>query len=736
MEAVNSLTPEWLDGINDISFRDAIAINPYFYSGSNLKPYIAKDISLKPVIDSTTIKNMFRINALILDSDTELNRIDLATTGTDTYNVGKAWDIVYVARLITSDIRNVTSNTVFDVSLPVSEIIGNYDSRFTTNNLGGRLVCNIFKDNNKYIRKFNISGQTITLDESITGLDNTYTFELINAYDVLPEGLEQTTGYPVRGYVIKHVKPSEDCYIKFPKYDIPNREVGSSVVIYYRKVNEAQPIFTFQDSIDKYGLFAETISLDFPISQAQLNLITNELEKFKEPLITLELETYRPSYAQRGWNIPVNITNAVFNGNYSVVSKSIEYIYPIGQKENYPFIKQNVKLASYINNLESIIASFKRQAQVKSNLAQNFQNKTIISMKYSITSNEGINNTPVALASTNLTATTFDVNFTAVSSISYQVQIASDSGFTSIVNQFDVTGSFALGSTITETFDFSLYPPTYATYYYRVRATFGGSGSPSSWSNIISLSVPKDYIINSNTLVYLKLQNDLQDQTANNNDFNHVGSAINWQGGIVSGDSYSLKFNGTNQYIESNNTDTTTFTELTLRIAMKFDTGDKTSVTNHTLISKYSSSVGGYPAGAVFNSNYDSINNKLSFTIFDNSSTIVNEKYRTAEANYNLSENTNYSLQFAFKLVDPSNSNNNTFEICVNGIKQTVTVTNFNITNINALFNTAVNFFISTIKNSVGNASNFGKYKVCRVAIDKQFRTEAQALTDYNNLFL
>lgn len=493
MEAVNSLSPEWVDGINDASFRDAITLNPYFYSGSNLKPYIAKDISFKPIIDSTTIKNMFRINALILDSDTELNRIDLATTGSDTYNIGKAWDIVYVARLITSDIRDVASNTVFNVSLPVSEIIGNYDSRFTTNNLGGRLVCNIFKDNDKYIRKFNISGQTITLDEGITGLDNTYTFELINAYDVLPEGLEQTTGYPVRGYVIKHVKPSEDCYIKFPKYDIPNREVGASVVIYYRKVNEAQPIFTFQDSIDKYGLFAETISLDFPISQDQLNLITNELEKFKEPLITLELETYRPSYAQRGWSLPVNITNAIYNGNYSVVSKSIEYIHPEGQKENYPLIKQNVKLANYINNLESIIASFKRQAQVKANIAQNFQNKTIINMKYSITSNEGINNIPVALPATNLTGSTFDVNFTAVSSISYQIQVASDIGFTSIINQFDINGAFALGSTITQNFDFSLYPPIYNNYYYRVRATFGGGSTPSSWSNIINVEVSNGF---------------------------------------------------------------------------------------------------------------------------------------------------------------------------------------------------------------------------------------------------
>lgn len=394
MEAINALPADWVNGINDLSLRNGQDINLNYTGEVDSNPYFITDEKVNIDIDSTPIKNFFKVNALVLDSNTALERKQLKTSGQDTYVVGKASDIVYVARLVTSNIFNVVSSTVFDVPLSVSEIIGKYDIRFTANNLGGRLVCRLFNGTNEYIRPFNISSQTITLDTAISGLDSSYTFELINAYDVLEEGLEQTTGYPVKGYVIKHVKPNEDCYVKFGKYDIPNQEIGSDVVIYYRKVNEVQPQFIFQDSIDRYGMFSQEINIDFPITSEQLTQISNELSKLSEPLITFTLDTYRPTYAQRGWKVPVSLVNFPYNGNYSVVEKNTQYVYPKGQVINKPFTKQSVKLQSYYYNLDAILASFKRQSQVKSNIALNQIHKTIAKLVYRITGNNISNTIP------------------------------------------------------------------------------------------------------------------------------------------------------------------------------------------------------------------------------------------------------------------------------------------------------------------------------------------------------
>lgn len=392
MEAINALPADWVNGINDLSLRNGQDINLNYTGEIDSNPYFITDEKVNIDIDSTPIKNFFKVNALVLDSNTALERRQLKTSGQDTYVVGKASDIVYVARLVTSNIFNVISSTVFDVPLSVSEIIGKYDIRFTANNLGGRLVCRLFNGTNEYIRLFNISSQTITLDTAISGLDSSYTFELINAYDVLEEGLEQTTGYPVKGYVIKHVKPNEDCYVKFGKYDIPNQEIGSDVIIYYRKVNEVQPQFIFQDSIDRYGMFSQEINIDFPITSEQLTQISNELSKLSEPLVTFNLDTYRPSYAQRGWKVPVSLTNFPYNSNYSVAEKNIQYIYPKGQVINKPFTKQSVKLQSYYYNLDAILASFKRQSQVKSNIALNQIHKTVAKLVYKIVSSNYTSN--------------------------------------------------------------------------------------------------------------------------------------------------------------------------------------------------------------------------------------------------------------------------------------------------------------------------------------------------------
>ena len=626
MEAINALPADWVNGINDLSLRNGQDINLNYTGEVDSNPYFITDEKVNIDIDSTPIKNFFKVNALVLDSNTALERKQSKTSGQDTYIVGKASDIVYVARLVTSNIFNVVSSTVFDVPLSVSEIIGKYDIRFTANNLGGRLVCRLFNGTNEYIKPFNISSQTITLDTAISGLDSSYTFELINAYDVLEEGLEQTTGYPVKGYVIKHVKPNEDCYVKFGKYDIPNQEIGSDVVIYYRKINEVQPQFIFQNSIDRYGMFSQEINIDFPITSEQLTQISNELSKLSEPLITFTLDTYRPTYAQRGWKVPVSLANFPYNGNYSVVEKNTQYVYPKGQVINKPFTKQSVKLQSYYYNLDAILASFKRQSQVKSNIALNQIHKTIAKLVYKITSN-------------------------------IKIEISNN----------------------------------------------------------------KDFVISSNTLYYYRYQNNTNDEK-NNLNASLNGSAT-FTSGIITNDNYSLYYSSPSWLTTAN--DNSNYDNFTIRRAIYFETGDKASKSLHIFSSKYNTHDYGIVNGAVWYLDFDPSINLISFFVAQNDG-----KYRLAKCTYNLLENIIYVIQAAFKKVDPSNSNLNTFEICVNGIKQSITFEE-NVSNISNVLMTNMPIYTNAEVGITGNVY-VGKYKDLRNALDLEFRTESQSLIDYN----
>ena len=359
------------------------------------------------------------------------------TTGENKYTVGKASNIQYVARYIDSYLETITNTYTATIPLDVSEKIGKYDTRFTSNALGGQLICRITSDEIEYLRAFTISSQTIVLKDIVTGANSgigTLTvndrFELINAYDILEEGLEETTGYPVQGFVKKHVKPGEDTsYIEFGKYDTPNKLSGEKVVISYNAIDDYNQTFIYDDSINKYGIFPKNEELNFSVTQAQINQVEATLKKFTDPKITIDLETYRPTRPQKGWYVNVDIDGLV-TGIFKIVSVSETYIHTYGQLIDKPFRLWKVRLTNYENNLASVLAGLKRRNDLgKSKLATNQILRTAIDFnlqfRFIDDPSEFTLNTPTALDATLINPNDFTANWTAVANANNYIIVAS-----------------------------------------------------------------------------------------------------------------------------------------------------------------------------------------------------------------------------------------------------------------------------------------------------------------------
>lgn len=249
-----------------------------------------------------------------------------------------------------------------------------------------------------------------------------------------------------------------------------------------------------------------------------------------------------------------------------------------------------------------------------------------------------------------------------------------------------------------------------------------------------TLSGAFDFITDSNTLLYWRGQEgsgtSINDSTANNKDGSLAGTTTScWQSGFLTGDTASIKLNGTNNKINTATSDNTAFVDFTLRTAIRFGTGELASREFHALINKSETSIGGSNSETSFQS-YIRYGNKLRFVVWDTTHT-ASQKGVLASCDYTFLENTNYIIQIAFKLQNPLNSNLNLFEMCINGVKQTVTLTSLGLSNVTAVKH--VNSII--VSGSFFSNAYLAKLRYIRPAvIDTAFRTEAQALTDYNNM--
>jgi len=400
MGIYTAVSDDWNVGINDSTIFNGIVKNTNYNETNQEKTYLIADKDISFDTDMETIKNYQILKGLLSDSNDNLTRKEfIQKNNQDTFSVGKAFDIVYVARHILSNIEVVNSTTQFKISASSADKIENYYKvKLNDNGLNGQLVCLITDaTGTEYIRTFTINSGILTLSSAIASLAVNNQFELINSFDIVKEGLDQTTGYPVDVYVIKHIKYNEDCYIKFSSRAIPNP--SDKIVIYYKALRDTKQEYIYQDSIDRYdfGLLEENI--DFPLTVEELALVKNELDKFLVPKKTITLTTYRPTVAKLNWKIPVNITNFTDGlETFTITSVEPNYKLPYGQKVGYPHIEQKVTLSNYTDDLVKLLARLKNKNKAKINettqIAENKKQATNIKLAFTISSFAGIESAP------------------------------------------------------------------------------------------------------------------------------------------------------------------------------------------------------------------------------------------------------------------------------------------------------------------------------------------------------
>ena len=496
MAGLSTVSDDW-QTITTNDILTGLKYNTDFISGGVEPVYFIADKSISVNYSNDSIQNCTKILANLLRSNDSLTIKIFETTGENKYTVGKASNIQYVARYIDSYLETITNTYTATIPLDVSEKIGKYDTRFTSNALGGQLICRITSDEIEYLRAFTISSQTIVLKDIVTGANSgigTLTvndrFELINAYDILEEGLEETTGYPVQGFVKKHVKPGEDTsYIEFGKYDTPNKLSGEKVVISYNAIDDYNQTFIYDDSINKYGIFPKNEELNFSVTQAQINQVEATLKKFTDPKITIDLETYRPTRPQKGWYINVDVDGLV-SGIFKIVSVSETYIHTYGQLIDKPFRLWKVRLTNYENNLASVLAGLKRRNDLgKSKLATNQILRTAIDFNLQFRfiddpSEFGLD-APTALDATSVTTNEFVANWSAVANANnYIIVVSLSPVFDGVIDGFggiytgDVLSILVDGQDVTDN----------DTFYYKVKAVNTDLGLESDFSNAITVS--------------------------------------------------------------------------------------------------------------------------------------------------------------------------------------------------------------------------------------------------------
>lgn len=495
MAGLTTVSDDW-QSITTNDIITGLKYNTDFVSGGVEPIYFIADKSITVNYSNDSIQNCTKILANLMRSNENLTIKPFDVTGDSRYPIGKASDIQYVARYIDSYLETITNTYTATVPLDVSEKIGKYDTRFTSNALGGQLICRITSDEIEYLRAFTISSQTITLKDIVTGSNSGIStlsvndrFELINAYDVLEEGLEETTGYPVQGFVKKHVKPNDDTsYIEFGKYDTPYKLAGDKVVIAYNALDDYNQTFIYDDSIYRYGIFPKNEELNFSVTQAQINQVEATLKKFTDPKITIDLETFRPTRPQKGWYVNVNVDGLV-SGIFKIVNVSDTYIHYDGQLIDKPFRLWKVRLTNYENNLASVLAGLKRRSDLgKSKLATNQVLRTAIDLNLQFSfiddpSEFGLD-APTALDADPINTDDFTANWTAVANANNYIIIASLSPtFDGTISGF---GGVFTGNVLSLLVDGTEITSN-DTFYYKVKAVNTDLNLESDFSNVITV---------------------------------------------------------------------------------------------------------------------------------------------------------------------------------------------------------------------------------------------------------
>lgn len=365
---------DWNMGVNDETLHKGIIKNTNYINGSGEKKYFSGDQEFSFSEDDDPIKNYQSLEGYLLPQGNNLEVKIISSTGNDTYTIKDCYDIKYVARYLVSNIESIISNSEIKISYGPAIAISNYDSRFSSNNLGGILACQITNTstNDKYLRSFTISGQNITLKsinpdsngiyqiDSIAGISANWKFELISAFDIVKAGTELETVF--QGYVIKTIENGEGT-IKFTKFDTPLKLLNESIVIVYIKLEKIKPQNINMQSILQHDIFTDTKKIDFALIKSQLDLLKENLIKYNNPLKKVILKTRRPTVLKRGDEVYFNVTD-IIQDTLKVIDLSEEYIHPNGDIENKPFKEITYTFANYIDDFAQLLSTFQLKDEI------------------------------------------------------------------------------------------------------------------------------------------------------------------------------------------------------------------------------------------------------------------------------------------------------------------------------------------------------------------------------------
>ena len=447
---------------------------------------------------------------------------------------------------------------------------------------------------------------------------------------------------------------------------------------------------------------------------SEIKLLQEMYEQYNGELITSEIViddnseivNYRIAESKTQFDINQDIDN------FDIIDSDIS-IDDDSEVENYKIFDSEINLESFI--IQDINKTIDLNIDIETSIDNVNQAIPYIILP------------PEIIYISNITSTSFVVEWINQDNITEVLIELSDDNFETILSQNVLN---------LESYTFEdLLPNT--QYKLRIKSlSNNGDSEYSEIENITTESVLFDFVTDSNTLLYWRGQEGtgtaINDETVNAKDATLNGTTAGvWQSGLLTGDTASMRLNGTNNYIQTDTLDNTAFVDFTIRCAFKFETGDK-AYQSHTLFP----SKGEFDGSAGDSTNQSFLlfraDNFVYFYIFDTTHAAFSQKAVIAKISYSFTETTKYTIQASFKLQNPLNSNLNLVEICVNGIKQTVTFES-TISNVSAV--KQVNRHILVGKFTP--FSHFSRVTLIRPAvIDTVFRTEAQSLTDYSTLIL
>lgn len=518
-----SLTNDWVFGLTYESLRDGIIDNLDF-GYSDASQYIYTESKIKYKKDATVVKNYFKLQVAIKDlTDSALVRYTEIGSDKNIYNIGYAFDIKYVAIQVLDTIFNVSGTTIFDVNTTQASTINYYQTRLNNNSLGGKMTCKITISSVDYFRDFTISGSTITLSTSLTGLSNGNAFELVNCFDILKEN---EVSYPGDGdgYVIKSVN-KDSSTLKFTDYDSPTP--SQKLICYYNPISVTYIPNQYEGNISALGLRILDEKIDFPISAEQKDQIVNTYLKFVEPLETLSFSSFRKNMLEIGAGLNVNFGR--LNKTMIVTSSKGEVIADEGFYSNKPLIMQQIELSSYRDTLNDLLAKLLNISKVDETNSLATNTKIIINESFTISEVVGSIvelTTPTILPADNITSSSFQAHWITTNAVQYHVQVSTDSNFSSIVYSNLVYYSAGIGSTATIIINID----TSVNLYFRVRAY--SIPNYSNWSNteFISSGIVNDFILPSGKTFQFNLDSVAMIGSGTNitsSDSNHLACTTN-----------------------------------------------------------------------------------------------------------------------------------------------------------------------------------------------------------------